>query len=89
MIYACPSITSENLFIVQEIDSIRVKLRHALSFPSRWAGVLRRNTFARAIQGSNSIEGIHVTTEDAIAAIEGDEPAETEKETFREIIGYR
>ncbi|MEP6756814.1 MAG: Fic family protein [Chthonomonadales bacterium] len=81
--------TADNSTIIREIDDIRSKLRHVLAAPNRWGGVLRRNTFARAIQGSNSIEGIHVSTEDAIAAIEGEEPSETDRETFREILGYR
>jgi len=37
-------------------------------------GLLRRNTLARAVRGSNSIEGYNVTAEDAIAAVDGEEP---------------
>jgi len=52
-------------------------------------GLLRRATFARAIRGSNSIEGYNVTKEDAIAAVEGEEPLAAEKETWLAIVGYR
>lgn len=44
--------------------------------PRRGIGSVRRVLAARAIQGSNSIEGIHVSVEDALAAIEGEEREE-------------
>jgi len=74
---------------VEEILEIRNNLQYALSSPSRWVGVLRRNTFARAIRGSNSIEGYLVTAEDAIAAVEGEEPLEAASETWAAVMGYR
>ncbi len=64
-------------------------LRYALLSPSRWEGVLRRNTFARGIRGSNSIEGYVVTVEDAMAAAEGEEPMEAQSETWFAVTGYR
>jgi len=50
---------------------------------------LRRNAFARAIQGSNSIEGYVVTKDDAIAAAEGEEPISAQHDTWAAVIGYR
>ena len=44
---------------------------------------------AKAIQGSNSIEGFNVSVEDAIAAIEGDEPSEATEENWQANQGYR
>lgn len=88
-IFATPGLTSLDLGILQEIDDIRVRIKYALASPRRWLGVLRRSTFARAIQGSNSIEGYNVTREDAIAAIEGEEPLEAEKEAWAAVNGYR
>ncbi len=44
---------------------------------------------ARAIQGSNSIEGYDVTVEDAVAAVEGDEPTEATVENWQAVTGYR
>ena len=75
--------------VIDAIKSIYNVLRYALSTPARWNGVLRRNTFARAIQGSNSIEGYVVTQEDALAAVEGEEPLEAKTETWLAIVGYR
>jgi Fic family protein len=44
---------------------------------------------AKAIRGSNTIEGYNVTVDDAIAAIEGEEPLDASSETWAEILGYR
>jgi Fic family protein len=52
-------------------------------------GLLRRVSFARAIQGSNSIEGYNVSIEDALAADEDEEPVRPRDETWRAILGYR
>ena len=89
LIYAAPMLGAREIGTLQEIEAIMAKLKYALSSPRRWFGVLRRNTFARAIQGSNSIEGYNVTREDAIAAIEGEEPLDAETEAWAAVNGYR
>ena len=68
---------------------MRRELRHVLRTPRRWDGVLRRSTLARAIQGSNSIEGYVVAEDDAAAALDGEEPISADEKTFLEIQGYR
>ncbi|MBC7941439.1 MAG: hypothetical protein H7Z19_17095, partial [Chitinophagaceae bacterium] len=45
---------------ISAIEGLRSELGYALMQPKRWFGVLRRSTFARAVQGSNSIEGLNV-----------------------------
>ena len=57
--------------------------------PRRWTGGVRRTAQARAIQGSNSIEGYSVTEQDAIAAVEDEEPLTADERTWAEILGYR
>lgn len=89
MIFRTPKLHRSALILLREIDSIRGKLRHSTSQPRRWAGVLRRNTFARAIRGSNSIEGYNVTQEDALAAVDGEEPLNAQRETWAAVSGYR
>ncbi len=74
---------------LDEIEKIRDSIKYALSVPQRWLGLLRRNTFARCIRGSNSIEGYNVSAEDAIAAVEREEPLEAERETWAAVNGYR
>jgi hypothetical protein len=44
---------------------------------------------ARAIRGSNSIEGYHVEVDDAAAALDDEEPLSADQTTFTEIRGYR
>jgi len=69
---------------------IRRDLRHyVVTEPRRWTGLVARMTRARALVGSNSVEGIHVSDEDAIAAIDGEDPANTDRETWRAVVGYR
>ncbi len=89
MLFTTPVLNQNDLQVIERIDEVRRQLRYALSGPRRWTGLLRRSTFARAIQGSNSIEGYNVTLEDAIAAAEGEEPFDTESETWSAITGYR
>jgi Fic family protein len=46
-------------------------------------------TRARALRASNSVEGINVSEEDAIAAVDGEDPAEADRPTWRAVVGYR
>jgi Fic family protein len=89
MIFKTCPLGSEELRVIGAIAGMRKSLKYALSSPSRWEGMLRRNAFARAIRGSNSIEGFLVTAEDAVAAAEGEEPVEAAHDTWMAIIGYR
>lgn len=50
---------------------------------------MRRNLKARAVQGSNSIEGYDVSLDDALAIMEDEEPLDADRRTSLEIIGYR
>lgn len=69
---------------------IRADLRHyVVTEPRRWTGLLARMTRARALAASNSIEGINVSDEDAIAAIDHEDPADTDRDTWRAVVGYR
>lgn len=89
MIYATPTITETDSKVLAEIEALRTKLRYYLCDPRRWYGTLRRATLARAVQGSNSIEGYHASVADVAAVIEGEEPLEAEVETRQAIAGYR
>ena len=89
MLFKSPILGAQEDGVIQAISRMQKALRFSLSVPARWQGVLRRNSFARAIQGSNSIEGYVVTGDDAIAAAEGEEPLSAERETWDAVIGYR
>ncbi len=89
MLFAPPEPSPAERKTLEEIDAIRRKLRYALRAPRRWVGLLRRNTFARNIRGSNSIEGYNVSAEDAIAAVAGESPADAQLESWLAVKGYR
>jgi Fic family protein len=75
--------------VLQKINGMRQTLKYAISTPGRWFGVLRRATLARNIRHSNSIEGINVTKDDALAAVENDEPLTAERTPWQATMGYR
>jgi Fic family protein len=91
MLYQVPHLPEDYLRVVDLMDEMRLRLRFLLQQqPGRWTGLLRRSEFARAIQGSNSIEGFHVTVDDAVAAIEGEEPMiDVRTEPWLAVRGYR
>lgn len=89
MIFQTPEVGGSESAVLGRIDEIRTNLSYALKTPKRWTGFLRRNLTARAVQGSNSIEGYNVTFEDAVAAIEGEEPTDAAPEPWAAVVGYR
>ena len=84
-----PELGLDDLAVIDEIRQIRASLASVLRAPRRWTGGLRRTTQARAIQGSNSIEGYNVSDQDAAAAVEDEPPLSADEQTWAEIIGYR
>jgi Fic family protein len=89
-IHALEAVPDDCLQIVDMVMELRKKLRFALSVECRrWTGILRRSTFAKAIQGSNSIEGYNVNYNDAIAAVDGEEPVDAKDKEWANVIGYR
>jgi Fic family protein len=89
VLFSTPELDDLDVSVISEIDTFRREMRFALHDPKRWSGQLRRNLLARAIQGSNSIEGYDVSDEDAVAAVEEDEPLSADDATWAEIRGYR
>jgi Fic family protein len=89
VIFETPPLSFEEDAALARIDDLWRQLRFYVAEPRRWVGSVRRVLGARAIQGSNSIEGFNVSVEDALAAMEGDEPAEAEFEDWTAIVGYR
>jgi Fic family protein len=89
MLFAPPPLEDIDRRVVEEIEQLRSDLRFHLRGPRRWTGQLRRNLKARAIRGSNSIEGYDVTLDDAVALLEDEEALDTDRATVLEIIGYR
>jgi len=89
MLFQVPATLPDEMEVLQKINVMRQSLKYAISTPGRWFGVLRRATLARNIRHSNSIEGINVTKDDALAAVENDEPLTAERPTWQATMGYR
>ena len=88
MLFKTPTLQPIELMVIEKIDQLRLELRYATSDEKRWTGLLRRDAFARAIRGSNTIEGYNVTIDDADAAAEDEEPLDADQETWVAITGY-
>lgn len=89
MLFSAPDIDLVDAQVLDEIDRMRSDLAGSLRVPKRWSGLLRRTSEARAIQGSNTIEGYTVTDADAVAAVDHEPPLSADERTWAEIIGYR
>jgi len=89
MLFRTPDLDLEDDVVLEEIHRHRAALADVLRVPRRWAGGLRRSMLARAIQGSNSIEGYDVELDDAAAALDDEDPLSADEKTFAEIRGYR
>jgi Fic family protein len=89
MLFTPPTLLTAEVEVLEKISTMRQSLKYAISTPGRWFGVLRRATLARNIRGSNSIEGINVTKDDALAAVENDEPLTAERPDWQATVGYR
>jgi Fic family protein len=89
MLFTPPTLLTAEVEVLEKISAMRQSLKYAISTPGRWFGVLRRATLARNIRGSNSIEGINVTKDDALAAVGNDEPLTAEKPDWQATVGYR
>jgi Fic family protein len=90
MIHEYPKLETIDQDVLGMIRDQRQKLRHQVSQnPIRWNGFLRKNTFARALQGSNSIEGINANLAEAVAIIDNERPETLEEETLVALQGYR
>lgn len=89
MIYQTPPLGPEEEAALRAIDRIRKQLRFSTAKPHRGVGSVQRVLAARAIQGSNSIEGYNVSVEDAVAAIEGEELTDPSGLNSQAVSGYR
>jgi hypothetical protein len=88
MIYAEPELTPADLHVLDLIREQRGKLSlHTMRNPRKWTGTLRKATLARAIRGSNSIEGYNATLNDVLAAADGTPIDDTD--TSKAISGYQ
>ncbi|SSC23510.1 Fido domain-containing protein [Klenkia terrae] len=88
-LFAVPDLDLDDHAAIAGVHQMRADLASVLRAPRRWQGGLRKTSQARAIQGSNSIEGYSVSTQDAAAAVEDEAPLTADQKTWAEILGYR
>jgi Fic family protein len=90
MIYVTPQLEQIDHDVLGLLHEQRNTLRYQVNQgPVRWVGFLRRNTFARAVRGSNSIEGYDANLSDAVEIIDDQKPETVEDETRFALLGYR
>lgn len=90
MIHQIPRLAPADQAVLKLLHDQRAQLRYLVSQnPSRWTGFLRRTAFARAIQGSNSIEGYTASVDQAVAIVDDEKPGTLDGETVRALVGYR
>jgi Fic family protein len=90
MIFTLKTLPDDYRKVLDLIAGLREKLRFATSDSlNRWTGLLARTSYARAIIGSNTIEGINVTMDEAMAAVNREPPEKTADEDWHAIWGYR
>ena len=89
MMFATPELRDDERDVLDLIANLRDQLQDRVAEPRRWAGTLRRMAFARAVQGSNSIEGYNASLDDVVAAVEGEPTLDANEETQLALAGYR
>ena len=89
MIFQTPQPDSIQAEVLELIAELRRDLRFQVAEPRRWVGNIRRMSFARAVQASNSIEGYNATLDDVVAAVDGEKPLDGDTETQLAVAGYR
>ena len=89
MLFQASDPTDVELEVLKEIEDLKQKLRWQLNEPNHRRGSLRRMQFARAVQGSNSIEGFDASLDDAAAIGLGEEPLDADEETRLALKGYQ
>jgi len=88
-VFNTPALTPVDLEVIGLIDELRDAMRNRVSEPRRWAGSLRRMALARAVQGSNSIEGYNASLDDVAAAVDDEPMLDANEETQAALTGYR
>jgi Fic family protein len=89
-VFSTPELDESETAVVAMIDELRNTMRHRIDdSPRRWSGVLRRMLEARAIQGSNTIEGYEASLDDVMAVMDGEAPLDADTETRYALQGYR
>ena len=89
MLFEINELEAADEFILDEISNLRTeRSAYVSTTPRRWAGYLRQMSFARAVQGSNWIEGYRASLDDVLDTIDH-ERFGPPSETSLALSGYR
>lgn len=88
-VFQAPALAGDEREVLALIDKLREELRDRVAEPRRWNGSLRRMSFAKAVQGSNSIEGYDASLDDVVAAVDGEPTVGADARTEEALVGYR
>lgn len=89
MVFTAPGLHEDERDVLDLIGELQGELHDRVAEPRRWLGSLRKMAFARAVQGSNSIEGYNASLDDVVAAVEGEPTLDADEETQLALGGYR
>jgi Fic family protein len=89
MLFSVPVLDVVDDAVLALIDDQHRRLRPLVAAPQRWSGLLRRVAMARAVRGSNTIEGFTVTVDDAFAVLDDQEPHDATELAWHAVRGYR
>lgn len=89
MLFQTPELGAAEERVLEQVEELKTSLRWQLTEPRRWVGSVRRLSLARAIQGSNSIEGYEAGLDDAVDVAAGEDPLDVGEETRLALNGYR
>lgn len=85
-----PPLGPGELAAIERIGELRKDLRFFVAEPRRWLGPVRKILSAKAIQGTNSIEGYDVSDDEAVAAVAGDEPhGDSPQQSVKALLAYQ
>lgn len=87
--FATPALNGREAEVRATILELSRELKYHLRLGNRWTGALRRTTFARNVQGSNTIEGIHATLDEIASITAGEKPPRLDEETRQALSGYQ
>lgn len=88
-VFVPPELDEIDRRVLVLIGELRGEMETRVREPRRWIGNLRRMTLARAVQGSNSIEGYNASLDDVLAAVDGEPTVTASEETQLALAGYR
>jgi Fic family protein len=90
LVYRAPELEPIEVAVLDMIDGLRDRLRKYVDpEPRRWTGTLRRMSFARAVQASNSIEGYDASLDDVVASVDDEPTLRANEQTRLALSGYR